>query len=305
MKRYPACILCTCVVPWNEQGEFLEHLFVEEVRRMLQVTPHLYVFGTAGEGYAVNDRQFERVARVFHDEMRGARAEPMVGVISLSLSTIVERIELCRRIGIRQFQISLPSWGALTDDEVRVFFRETCGRFGDCRFLHYNLLRAKRLIAPQQYGELADEHPNFVATKNTTDSLLRLKELLERAPQLQHFPGEAGYVYASQLSECGLLASLATNPAACHEFFEAGRRRDLPTLLARHAEIARVFEELIAAVGPGEHIDGAYDKVLWKVCDERFPLRLLPPYTGATDAAYQRFAGFLRTQVPRWAPPAT
>jgi dihydrodipicolinate synthase/N-acetylneuraminate lyase len=302
LKRYPACILCTCVVPWDERGEFIEHLFVDQVRHLLRLTPHLYVFGTAGEGYAVTDRQFERIVRVFEEVMDSADAEPMVGVISLSLRTIVERIELCHQIGVRQFQISLPSWGVLSDDELRVFFQETCGRFRDCRFLHYNLLRAKRLVSPQQYAELAAEHPNFVATKNTTDSLLRLQQLQQLAPQLQHFPGEAGFVYASQLGECGLLASLGTNATACRDFFEAGRRRDLATLLSMHAEIAAIFEELSAAVGPAEHIDGAYDKLLWKVCDERFPLRLLPPYIGATDAAFQRFSGFLRSQAPRWTP---
>ncbi|MBI3861727.1 MAG: dihydrodipicolinate synthase family protein [Planctomycetia bacterium] len=304
IKRYPAGILCTCVVPWDEHGEFIEHLFVDEVQRILQLTPHLYVFGTAGEGYAVNNRQFERIVTVFHRVMREAGAETMVGLVSLSLPTIIERIEWCRQQGVRDFQISLPSWGALADDEVRSFFKETCGRFGDCRFLHYNLLRAKRLVTPALYGELAEAHPNLVATKNTGDSMLRLEELMRRAPQLQHFPGEIGFVYASQLGECGLLASLATNHTACREFFGAGQRRDLPALLLQYAEIARIFDELVVAVGPGEHIDGAYDKVLWKVCDNRFPLRLLPPYAGATDAAFERFANFLRVQTPRWAPEA-
>ena len=63
----------------------------------------------------------------------------MVGVISLSLPTIIERIERARQMGIRHFQISLPSWGALSDSELKTFFKETCGRFPDCSFLHYNL----------------------------------------------------------------------------------------------------------------------------------------------------------------------
>lgn len=302
MKRFPAGILCTCVVPWDEQGRFVEPLFVDQVRRMLQLTPHLYVFGTAGEGHAVNNRQFRQIVEVFHREMKSAGADAMVGVISLSLPTIIERIEMCREIGVRTFQISLPSWEALSDEEVGAFFRETCGRFLDCRFLHYNLLRAKRLVTPEQYAELAERHPNFVGTKNTTDSIVRLQGLLLKSPDLQHFPGEAGYVFASQIGECGLLASLATNAAACREFFEAGRRRDMPTLTARYAEISGIFSELIAAVGT--RIDSAYDKVLWKVQDERFPLRLLPPYTGATDAAYERLVDYLRHKAPRWLPPA-
>jgi dihydrodipicolinate synthase/N-acetylneuraminate lyase len=302
MKRYPACILCTCVVPWDENYRFIEPLFVHEVQRLLRLTPHLYIFGTAGEGHAVTDRQFEQITRVFHATMRTGGAEPMVGIINLSLPTIIERIELARKIGVQKFQISLPSWGALTDDEVRTFFRATCGQFPDCQFLHYNLMRTKRLITPEQYGELAAEHPNLVAAKNSTDSMDRLTGLMQHAPQLQQFPTETGYVYASQLGECGLLASIATNRSACRAYFEAGQRRDLPTLLAMHAEINAIIRELIAAAGPDVHIDGAFDKMLWKLQDEHFPLRLLPPYRCATDAAFQRFAEFVRTKYPSWTP---
>jgi dihydrodipicolinate synthase/N-acetylneuraminate lyase len=310
VKRYPACILSTCVVPWDERGEFVESLFVEQVRRLLEGTRHLYVFGTAGEGFAVTDEQFDRITRVFHDAMRagGARegeapAEPMVGVISLSLPTILRRIERARAMGVRQFQVSLPSWGALTEREVREFFRQTCGRFPDCSFLHYNLMRTKRLITPEEYAALAAEHPNLVATKNSTDSMTRLLGLMTLAPQLQHFPTEDGYVYASQLGECGLLASLAaTNWEACRAFFEAGRRRDVPTLVALQKELTELTRELVAAVGPDVHIDAAFDKMLYRLRDDRFPLRLLPPYQGASEEAFQRFAQAVRTKYPRWAP---
>ena len=61
MKRYPACILCTCVVPWDERAEFVESLFVDQVRSMLGGTRNLYIFGTAGEGFAVTDEQFNKV----------------------------------------------------------------------------------------------------------------------------------------------------------------------------------------------------------------------------------------------------
>lgn len=301
-KRFPSGIMCTCVVPWDENGEFVESLFVHEVQTMLKVTPHLYVFGTAGEGHAVTDRQFERIVRVFHETMKSGGADTMVGVISLSLPTILERIELCRKIGVKLFQVSLPSWGALTDAEVGTFFREVCGRFPDCRFMHYNLMRTKRLVTPEQYGELSRVHKNLVATKNSTDSIHRLAGLLTLSPELQHFPDEAGYVYASHLGECGLLASFAMNAKACREFYDAGKRHDMPMLLERHAEIRALVNDLIAAAGPEAHIDSAFDKMLWKLQDERFPLRLLPPYQGSTDAGFAKFKEAVRTKYPRWMP---
>jgi dihydrodipicolinate synthase/N-acetylneuraminate lyase len=302
MKRYPACILATCVIPWDEEGEFIEPIFVRQVERLLKQTRHLYIFGTAGEGFAVTDAQFEQITRVFHDVMRGSGAEPMVGVISLSLPTIVNRIEIGRKLGVRQFQISLPSWGPLTDEETRICFRETCGRFPDCQFLHYNLMRAKRLVTPQQYAALADEHPNLVATKNSTDAMSRLSALMRLAPQLQHFPTETGFVFASQLGECGLLASVAAlHWESCREFFAAGRRGDLATLHRLHGEIEEISGELVAAAGPEVHMDAAFDKMLWRLQDEQFPLRLLPPYRGATEEAFRRFAEAVRTKFPRWA----
>src|SRR5207244_1351655 len=112
MKRFPSCILATCCVPWDERNQFAEPIFRRGVRSMLTAgTKHLYVFGTAGEGYAVTEQQFDRIVAAFSDEMRKGNAEPMVGVISLSLGTILDRIDRCRNRGVRHFQISLPSWG--------------------------------------------------------------------------------------------------------------------------------------------------------------------------------------------------
>ena len=304
MKRYPACILATCVVPWDAGGQFIEDLFRDQVRRLATAgTRHLYIFGTAGEGYAVSERQFDQITQVFHDAMRNAEAEPMVGVISLSLPTIVERIERARAIGVRQFQISLPAWGALTERETFEFFEQTCGRFPDCRFLHYNLLRTKRLVTAAEYAVLAARHENLVATKNSTDSLDRVSDLLTQAPQLQHFLTETGFAYGSLIGECGLLASVATtNWQSATRFFEAGQRRDAAALVAMHQELSALTRDLVAVAGPSVHIDGAFDKLLWKLHDGRFPLRLLPPYASADESCGDRLATLIREKYPDWAP---
>src|SRR5687768_12723144 len=100
MARYPRGILATCVIPWDERGEFMEDLFRHQVRsHCTHLTKHLYVFGTAGEGYAVSDRQFDRIVAVFHDEMTKNGAETMVGIISLSLPTFIERVARSREMG--------------------------------------------------------------------------------------------------------------------------------------------------------------------------------------------------------------
>lgn len=302
-KRYPDCIMGTCCVPWNDDGRFDEVPFRRGVRIALEGTPHLYIFGTAGEGYAVTDTQFDRIVSVFVDEMRQADADPMVGVIHLSLGTIVERIERCRDAGVRLFQISLPGWGVLNDHELFKFFDCVCGRFPDCQFMHYNLPRAGRVVTGTEYGRLAETHPNLVATKNTGDSLSHIRSLLEDAPQLQHFLSEAGYVYGSLFGECGILASLVMNWPKLRALFDAGKQRDVDTLTSIQREVSIVLHTL-RETAPGDRIDGAYDKLFAKMYDPEFPLRMLPPYDGSSEDEFRFFCSMLHERLPEWVPDA-
>jgi hypothetical protein len=192
----------------------------------------------------------------------------------------------------------------LAENEVRAFFDAVLGRFEDCQFLHYNLLRTKRLVTAAEYAAIAGEHPNLVATKNSTDSMSRVRELLDQAPMLQHFLNERGFAYGSLIGECGLLISVAaTNLKRGLRYFEAGRTRDVESLLSMEGELSRIGGTLAQlASGGSDRIDGAYDKVLWQLHDRRFPLRLLPPYQGARAGAAEQLADYLRQHFPQWAP---
>lgn len=304
MKRHPPCILATCCVPWDDHFEFLEDVFRRSVRHQIHSgLRHLYLFGTAGEGHAVTESQFDAITRVFLEITRNEGVQGMVGLISLSLPTVIERIERARDMGARQFQLSLPSWGVLNDSELAAFFQETCGRFPDCEFLHYNLARAGRLITGAEYGRLAEHHPNLVATKNSTSDHARLQSLMQDAPQLQHFITESGFPIAAMMGECGFLISYtSTNYQRATEFFEAGRTQDGAKLAAISAEFPDLIATLKAAVGSAAHMDGAFDKMFCRLHHPDFPLRLLPPYACVSDEAFESYRERLRLAHPHWRP---
>src|SRR5438309_717930 len=68
--RYPRTILGTCCVPWNDDGTLAEGIFRDSIRILIeQGLPDLYLFGTAGEGYAVTESLFDRIVRIFVEEM--------------------------------------------------------------------------------------------------------------------------------------------------------------------------------------------------------------------------------------------
>ena len=289
-------------VPWDEIGAFAETTFRESVRALVRGgLRDLYLFGTAGEGYAVTDSQFQRITQVFVEEMRALDAPPMVGIISLSLPTVIERIERAASLGVERFQISLPSWGVLTDAELRIFFRETCGRFPQLQFLHYNLPRSGRMLSGKDYAALAAEHANLVATKYGGPDVRLIAALLTEAPQLRHFFTEYGFAAGSAWGEPGFLISFSSSGLRrAAEYFRAGVERDLVTLNAMLVELNEIRQHLGAAIGPGPHMDGAYDKLFSRIHVPDFPLRLLPPYVGASDEAFERYVGILRTQFPAW-----
>ena len=303
MPRYPQAILISCEIPWDDQERLLEDVFRREVRHVLALGfNHLYIFGTAGEGYAVDTARFRQIVDIFAEETAGPEVHPMVGVIGLSTANIVERLAYAHAAGFRVFQISLPSWGALNDTEVDTFFRDVCGAFPDARFLHYNLPRAKRLLTGRDYRRLADAVPNLAATKNTGGGLARAADLMRHAPDLQHFFGEENFPHGCLFGECSLLASWGpTTPGKTRALFEAGLARDFERLFTLQQGFHTLLQDVLGPLLALERIDGAYDKLLVRLGGfEAMPLRLLSPYQGFTEEHYAEARRVLREQYPDW-----
>jgi dihydrodipicolinate synthase/N-acetylneuraminate lyase len=214
---------------------------------------------------------------------------------------MLDRIEYAAGVGCQVFQFAFANWGRLNDKELVTLFREVCGRYPQLKFIHYNLVKSGRLVQPREYARLADEHPNLVGTKYGAGDPEMVNGLQIAAGSLRHFFTELGFFYGSVVGECGLLASIASTSAhSARQYFEAAIRGDRQTMASMYGELARMMSALRESVGDGPHLDAAYDKILSKVNDERFPLRLLPPYEGATDDAYLRYRQTLVTQFPRW-----
>jgi dihydrodipicolinate synthase/N-acetylneuraminate lyase len=290
MPRYPQTILVSCEIPWDERERLIEDVFRREVRMVLRLGfNHLYIFGTAGEGYAVDGARFRQIVEIFREETRGEGIHPQVGVIGLSTANIVERIAVAHAAGFRTFQISLPSWGALNDVEVLTFFQDVCGAFPDSRFLHYNLPRAKRLLTGADYQRIADAVPNLAATKNTGGGAQRATDLMRHAPMLQHFFGEDNFLHGCMFGECSLLASFGPMvPRKTQAYFAAGRARQYETLLTLHHNFANLLADVFGPLLAKERIDGAYDKMIVRLGGlEEMPLRLLSPYQGFDEQEYQ------------------
>jgi dihydrodipicolinate synthase/N-acetylneuraminate lyase len=305
MSRFPRTVLGTVCLPWADDGALDEAIFRRTIRNLVSAgLPDLYIFGTAGEGYAVTDTMFRRIAAIFAETMAEAGgAPPMVGVVSQSLATMLERIEYCRTLGITRFQFSLPNWSVTTDVEVRRVFAAICDGFPEAQFLHYNLMRSGRLVSPRLYAELAEAHPNLVATKYGGGDPFLISGLMRHAPMLRHFFTEQGYYIGAPLGECALLTSISSsNPKRAFEYLNAGASGDTQRFTQLYRELCGVLHALLDSAN-GSFVDGAYDKVIHKLSEPDFPLALLPPYETTTDAVYLAYREKLAAGYAEWLPP--
>ncbi len=268
MARYPSTVMVSVVCPWDDDEQLDEDMFRREIRHAVASGfTNIYVFGTAGEGYAVDTDRFRRVIEVFGDELAEADATPMVGVIGLSTANVLERLRVAHHLGFREFQISLPSWSPLSDAEVLAYFDAVCGAFPDSVFLHYNTARVGRVVTGSLYRRGRQARvPNLVATKTMSGELAVVAGVVRDAPELMHFLGEQSIAYGSMFGEVALLGTFgALAPKKSWALLEAavaGRHREA-------AEIGSWFERLSDEVfGPlmvDRRVDGAYDKLIEKL----------------------------------------
>jgi dihydrodipicolinate synthase/N-acetylneuraminate lyase len=302
VTRYPQGILVSCEVPWDGQGRLCDDLFRREVRHFLaQGFRDIYIFGTAGEGYAVDTARFRDVLNVFFEETRGEGVRAQCGVIALSTAQYVERIGIAHGAGFRVFQISLPAWGALNDTEMLRFFRDVCGAFPDSKFLHYNLLRTKRLVTGAEYRRIADAVPNLVATKNTSPSVDHTIDLIRHSPDLQHYLGEWTFPLGTLWGECSLLSSFAPMlPARSREIFAAAKEGRTADLFRLHQKFLAVALEVLAPMRRTPLIDGAYDKLLVRLGGFDMPSGLLSPYDAFPESVYEECRAILEKHAA-WA----
>ena len=293
VARYPATVMVSVVCPWDERFQLDEAVFRRAIRFTREADfTHIYVFGTAGEGYGVDTDRFRRVVDVLGDELLGTDATPMVGVIAMSVPILLERLRYAYDRGFRDFQISLPSWSPLVDAEVFTFFREVCGAFPDARFMHYNSAKTGRVLTGTHYRRLVEENSNLVATKHMAGDLASVASVVREAPELMHFLTEQSVAYGSLFGQCAILGT----------FGALAPRREWDLLRAagagRHVEAAaigswfeRLGSELFDPLFADRRVDGAYDKTILKLVLEEFPLRMLPPYRTISD---EEFAGAKR-----------
>jgi len=293
------------ILPWTDHDRLDARRFAREVRAYGGTGVNgVYTGGTTGEFYAQDDSTYARVAEIACDEAHSVGLPVQIGVTALSTRTVIERINVARKCGADAFQVALPFWLELKDDEVRRFVHEIAAAAGRTPIVLYITGRSKRKVSPALLGRLVREVPALIGTKDTTLDVAALKQVLRAAPDLAVFGGEDFYTRVPAGGKGGYCSVTGFNPGKVVELYNlcaAGRLSEAKPLAdAIHRFL---YEALVPMVQKPGLWDSAIDRIQRVAGGGVVGLRCQSPYRSGTEVEVKRVIAWCRKNTPELLPP--
>lgn len=125
----------------------------------------VYSNGTAGEFYAQSEDEFDRVSDLLASKCEAAGLPFQIGVSHTSAQTALSRLERARSLRPGAFQVILPDWFALIDEEAIAFLSTMADRAGEIGLILYNPPHAKRVLDGATMRLIAERVPGVIGAK--------------------------------------------------------------------------------------------------------------------------------------------
>ena len=124
---------------WDENYELDEATFRENLQRLVEVGPHgIYIFGSTGEFYAVDDDEFRRIVDIVVEEVGPSGIPTQAGCNGLATRQIISRLRYAQAAGASGGQVVLPSWMKLTEQELIQFWSDISEAVPHLPLISYN-----------------------------------------------------------------------------------------------------------------------------------------------------------------------
>ena len=125
----------------------------------------VYTNGTAGEFFAQDEDEFDRLSRIVADACRASGTPFQIGISHPCPRTQRQRMERARRLEPAAFQCILPDWVRPSDADLHRFFDGLDAARGDAGLVLYNPPGARRVLTPPELCALAERTPDLVGVK--------------------------------------------------------------------------------------------------------------------------------------------
>jgi 4-hydroxy-tetrahydrodipicolinate synthase len=259
----------------------------------------VYSNGTAGEFHTQSEDEFDHVSALLAERCEASRLPFQIGVSHMSAQVSRERLRRAKALRPAAFQVILPDWFPLNDDEAVAFLETMASEADPIGLVLYNPPHAKRVLTPEQMAMLADRVPALIGVKVAAGDALWFARLGQALQRISVFtPGHQLGTHLP-LGSRGAYSNVAClSPTKAQVWYETFRSDPAAGQQAQ-ARLQRFFQRYITPyITEQRYANAAVDKLLaviggWAPLTTRmrWPYRSIP----AEDAL--RLGAIARTEL--------
>jgi dihydrodipicolinate synthase/N-acetylneuraminate lyase len=223
----------------------------------------VYSNGTAGEFHTQTEDEFDRVSTLLAERCEAAGLPFQIGVSHMSAQISRERLRRAKALRPAAFQVILPDWFPLTDDEAIAFLETMAAEADPIGLVLYNPPHAKRVLDPERIALLADRVPALIGVKVAAGDASWFARLGETRQRISVFtPGHQLGTHLP-LGSRGAYSNVAClSPARAQAWYET-LRSDPAAGQEAQTRLQRFFQRYITPyITEQRYANPAVDKLL-------------------------------------------
>ena len=156
----------TVLLPVNADESFNYLRLSEEVDYLIGAKlDGLYTNGTAGEFHNQTEDEFDKIQSIIADKCHTAGMPFQIGAGHPCPIISLRRIERTVALKPDAFQVILPDWVILNEEEQILFLKKIAETAGEIPIVLYNPPHAKHVLASQEYEKIIKEIPQLIGIK--------------------------------------------------------------------------------------------------------------------------------------------
>lgn len=204
--------------PWTTGGKLDEGTLQRNCEKLAEAgVDGIYTTDSDGEFYAIEQREFGRIAKIFGKAMERLKLPGQMGVTWSHTKGIVDRAEAACAVGLNTVHVAFPFFMPLAKGDVDRFWDDLATSVPEARWVHYAHPRCGPPLGGKDYQRLLERHPRqFIGTKLTTSDVIGLSEIIGRTPNLAHFVGDRTLLAGTLLGARGCYSYWANTLPTWH-----------------------------------------------------------------------------------------
>ena len=172
-------VIVPILTPMREDGTINSEELVNQIERLIDAGIHgIFVLGTNGEGYILDEDEKTEVIRVAVNTVNG-RVPVYAGTGCVSTRDTVRMSRKAKELGADVLSIITPSFAAASQEEL-IRHYETVAKTVDMPILLYNIpARTGNALAPATVQKLS-QVPNIIGVKDSSGNFDNILQYIEK-----------------------------------------------------------------------------------------------------------------------------